>query len=137
MSYKLIFNSVYKYDSNLTGITVGVVLKYADKAVDIDVKIDTGATHCIFRREIAEALCLNVKDGIAKDFVLANGSILQTYGTELNITVENINYDTIVYFAVNDDLIRDVLGRNGFLYLVRLGLIDYESTLYLSKYDEA
>ncbi len=79
----------------------------------------------------------SVKDGITKDFVLANGSILQTYGHELNITVENINYNTIVYFAVNDDLIRDVLGRNGFLYLVRLGLIDYDSTLYLSKYDEA
>lgn len=136
MPYKLFFNSFYNYDSTLTGITIEVILKYGDKSVDIDAKIDTGASHCIFRRQIAEALCINVEEGIAKNFSLANGSILNTYGYELNVSLLDINYDTIVYFAANDDLVRDVLGRNGFLYLVRLGIIDYDSTLYLSKYDE-
>lgn len=136
MSHKLSFNLLYNYNSNLTGITVPLILQFADKSVDIDAKIDTGATHCIFRRQIAEALCLDLEKGIAKNFALANASILQTYGHELNLSILDITYTTIVYFAVNEDLTRDVLGRNGFLYLFRLGIIDYDSALYISKYDD-
>jgi hypothetical protein len=52
------------------------------------------------------------------------------------LSVLDITYDAIVYFAVNEDLTRDVLGRNGFLYLFRVGIVDYDSALYLSKYDD-
>lgn len=136
MSHKLSFNLLYNYNSNLTGITLPLILRTSDKSVDIDVKIDTGASHCLFRRQIAEALCLDLESGIAKNFALANGYLIETYGHELSLSILDITYDTTVYFAVNEDLTRDVLGRNGFLYLFRLGIIDYDSALYISKYDE-
>ncbi len=135
MPHNLSFNTLYNYNSNLTGITVPIILRFADKSVDIDAKIDTGATHCIFRRQIAEALCLDVENGTPKSFALANGSLLYTYGHELTLSILDITYDTTVYFAQHEDLTRDVVGRNGFLYLLKIAIVDYDSGLYISKYD--
>lgn len=41
-----------------------------------------------------------------------------------------------VYFAKEESFTRNVLGRQGFLDRVKLGLIDYEGKLLLSAYSE-
>jgi hypothetical protein len=136
VSYRLSFHAAYDYDTSLSGITVPVVLRTGNKAVDVDAKIDTGATHCIFRRAIADGLCLEVESGMEKKFSMPNGTYLLTYGHELSLSVLGLTYDATVYFAKHDDLVRDVLGRNGFLLLIRLGIIDYDAKLFISMYDD-
>jgi len=42
----------------------------------------------------------------------------------------------LVYFYDNPKVTRNVLGRNGWLNRVRLGLVDHDSVLFLSAYDE-
>jgi hypothetical protein len=41
-----------------------------------------------------------------------------------------------VYFAAHESFTRNVLGRSGWLDQVRLGIVEYESKLYLSRYGE-
>jgi hypothetical protein len=48
----------------------------------------------------------------------------------------NYSFDVMVYFAVEASFKRNVLGRGGWLDHVRLGLVDYQGELYLSRYAE-
>jgi len=45
-------------------------------------------------------------------------------------------YETTVYFAKDYNFNRNILGRQGWLDRVRLGLIDYDGKLYLSEYND-
>jgi hypothetical protein len=42
-----------------------------------------------------------------------------------------------VYFAADDGFTRDVLGRQGWMPQLKLGLVDYEGRLYVGRYDRA
>ena len=42
----------------------------------------------------------------------------------------------MVYFAAPADFSRSVVGRSGWLQHFRLGLIDYDTMLLLSHYDD-
>ena len=46
------------------------------------------------------------------------------------------SFDVTVYFAAHESFTRNVLDRRGWLDQVRLGLVEYQSKLYLSRYDE-
>jgi hypothetical protein len=41
-----------------------------------------------------------------------------------------------VYFAADAAFSRNVLGRQGWIDRIRLGLVDYEGKLYLSDYSD-
>jgi hypothetical protein len=63
------------------------------------------------------------------------GSFL-TFGHEVTLVTLGLAFEVMVYFAEDYGLSRNLLGRNGWLQQVRLGLCDYEEMLYLSPYDE-
>lgn len=52
------------------------------------------------------------------------------------MAVLGLAYDTTVYFADDPQFGRNVLGRQGWLDCVQLGLIDYDGKLYLSDYND-
>ena len=58
------------------------------------------------------------------------------YGHEVTLSVADFEFDTVVFFASDAEITRNVLGRFGWLDRVVLGLVDYEGRLYLSRYDE-
>ena len=62
------------------------------------------------------------------------GSFL-TFGHWVNLTVEGLQFDSIVFFAADESHKRNVLGRNGWLDRVVIGINDYDGKLYLSRYD--
>ncbi len=45
------------------------------------------------------------------------------------------DFESIVYFAANPGLPRNLLGREGWLQKVMLAVIDYDAAVYLSHYD--
>jgi hypothetical protein len=47
-----------------------------------------------------------------------------------------LEFDSVVYFAADYGLSRNLLGREGWLQKVRLGIVDYETTIYLSPYQK-
>ncbi|MEW6213494.1 MAG: hypothetical protein AB1631_34685, partial [Acidobacteriota bacterium] len=105
-----------------------------EKDVSFTAKIDSGASYCIFERRHGKALGLNIESGLLQPISTATDRFI-TYGHEITLSVAGFEFDSIVYFAADDAIKRNVLGRHGWLDRVVLGLIDYEGKLLLSQYN--
>ncbi len=135
MAEILEFDVVHEYSLFKIGITVDATLQNGDLSVDIDAKIDTGSTYCIFERHYGERLDLNIESGLQMTIGTATGTF-KAFGHELILSVLGIETVSTVYFAENDYFDRNVLGRIGWLDRVKLGLIEQEGKLFLSEYSK-
>ena len=129
------FAEQYDYDTLKIGITVPVTLNLGEENVVFEAKIDTGAENCIFERIHGERLGLVIESGKKQNFITVAGNFV-AYAHEVNLSVLEIEFHTRVYFAESEYFTRSVLGRQGWLNRVKLGLIDYEGKLLLSAYGE-
>ena len=120
---------------NADAISIPIVL-ISDSFTFVDVigKLDTGSTFCIFERHIADLLNINLEDAIETRIRTATG-IFYVFGKEITLSVFDYEWTTTVYFAESESFGLNILGRIGFLDHLRLGLIDYEQTLYCGIYD--
>ncbi|MCG3161445.1 MAG: hypothetical protein JMDDDDMK_02628 [Acidobacteria bacterium] len=135
MPFQLSFDLRHKYKSSDDGITVEANLQRGDLFVVADAKIDCGAEVCLFSREIGERLGIEIESGLPKILGTLTGDFLG-YGHELTIKTLGFEFQSIVYFSEFENLPRNFLGRNGWLRLVRLAIIDYDEELYLSLYND-
>ncbi|MGI8495912.1 MAG: hypothetical protein ACR2L1_11470 [Pyrinomonadaceae bacterium] len=130
------FDILHEYSLYKTGITVEAILKIGALFVDVEAKIDTGSTYCVFERHHGEGLNLEIENGNPIEIGTATGSF-RAYGHELTISVLGIETVSTVYFAESDYFDRNVLGRIGWLDRVKLGLIEQEGKLFLSQYNKS
>ena len=133
MSHQLTFEKLAEYDAGKFGITVEATLKFNQESVVFAAKIDTGSTNCVFERRIGEQLGLEIEAGLPKYIGTATGRFL-TYEHDVTLSVLGFDFDILACFAENDAFDKNILGRYGFLMQTKLGLVDYEGKLYLSKY---
>ena len=61
MLFRSEFDLVHEYGLYKIGRTVDATLQNGDFSVDIDAKIDTGSTYCVFERHHGEGLDLDMK----------------------------------------------------------------------------
>ena len=106
------FDLVHEYSLYEIGITVDAALQNGEYSVDVDAKIDTGSTYCIFERHYGECLDLNIENGNLAEIGTATGSF-RAYGHEVTLTVLGIETVSNVYFAESEYFDRNVLGRIG------------------------
>lgn len=132
---RLTFEREYAYNIEADGIELPVALSTLNETIELLAKLDTGATNCIFAREVGEALGFHIESGEIRRFSTATGSFT-TYGHGVTLRCLGVEVDTEVYFAVDLDFQRNVLGRRGWLEQVRLALIDYERRLFVSPYSK-
>jgi predicted aspartyl protease len=135
MAYQLSFTCLSSYDAGNSGITIPIRLDYTEGAVTLEAKLDTGATECVFARRHGESLGLDIDNGERLRINTATGTFT-AYRHEVTMTVLAYSFDVRVCFAEDEQFNRNVLGRHGFLDRVRIGVVDYEGKLYLSRYDE-
>ena len=102
----------------------------------IRAKLDTGSTFCVFQRLYADLLGLDAKRGVPQRINTATESFA-AYGHEITLSVGQLEWQGVVYFAEDENFPVNVVGRRNFLDHLRVGLVDYEQLLYLSSYDEA
>lgn len=133
MSEILEFDITHHYDLSEVGIPLKVRLSYGGNEEEFIAKIDTGSTFCVFRKRHGEVLGIEIEKGIPAELGTAMGSF-RAFGHELTLTVLGIETVSTVYFAEEDFFDRNVLGRIGWLDRVKLGLIEQEGKLFLSKY---
>lgn len=127
------FDKLLFYNAGESGITVQTTLRFSDKNVSFPAKLDTGSSFCIFERKFGEELGLEIEKGLFQRVGTATGTFV-VYGFRVILQIEDFQFDSLVYFAENESFRRNVLGRRGWLELVKIGLIDYEGKLYLSRY---
>ncbi|MCU1267880.1 MAG: hypothetical protein JWM21_4198 [Acidobacteria bacterium] len=132
--YQLEFEKLLNYDVGEPGITLHANLRLRDQILDVPVKVDTGASCCIFERRLGEQLGLDIDRGMRQSFGTATGAFV-AFGHEVTLSVAEYEFDTIVFFPFDYEIGRNVLGRFGWLDRVVLGLVDYEGRLYVQRYD--
>jgi hypothetical protein len=135
VAYTFTFLNKHSYNTTKTGITVPVELIYGSNVVQVDAKLDTGATFCIFERTYGEMLGLDVESGEPETVSTANGAF-EVFGHPLTMTTLGFQFEAMVYFAAEESIGRNVLGRRGFIEQLRLCLIEHDGELYVSKYDD-
>lgn len=135
MSHLLLFDHLIPYDPVDSGISLKVSLQINlnSHIEEIPSKVDTGSTYCVFQREYGELLGLIIEAGLPVSIGTATNPLI-AYGHEVALLVQSYTIDTMVYFA-KDRIPRNILGRHGFLEHFCIAVIDYESKLYLSEYN--
>ena len=128
------FELLHEYDAGKAGITIPLALRVGSEPVKVRAKLDTGSTYCVFRRELGEELGLTIEQGTPETISTATGSFT-AYGHSLMLEVLGFELEVVVYFAAHYELVRNVLGRFGFMQQLRLGIVDYEGRLYIGRYD--
>ena len=71
--YRLDFSHKLSYASRAEGISLEVRLKSGRQAVSLLAQVDTGASNCLFKREHAELLGLDIEAGQSIFFSSATG----------------------------------------------------------------
>lgn len=133
MSYQMAFDTLVHYDPGQPSITVAVTLSLSQERIHCEAKVDTGASLCIFARQLGEALGLEIESGMRQLVGTVTGTFV-VYLHEVNLSVAGLECSAFVGCAEEEKFQRNVLGRRGFLEHVTLGLIGYEGQLYLSQY---
>ena len=131
---QLTFDQEHQYANDDDGIPLEVTLSYAGYEVDVWAKVDPGASVCLFSHEIGQKLGIPIEQGIPIRLGGLGGS-LEAFGHEVILQTGDIAFQSLVYFAKYPGLQRNLLGRQGWLRNLRLGVIDYDNLLYLSAYD--
>src|SRR5262245_17101628 len=135
MPYQLTFSIRQVYDDHADGVTVETRLSYGSEWINCQAKLDPGAQVCLFSREIGDELGLEIEAGHYKLLGTLTGT-LSAYGHFVRLQTLGLEFDSMLYFAQDYGLPRNLLGREGWLQKVRLAIVDYDATLYLSTYDE-
>ncbi len=133
VSESLTFDKTHYYNTLKPGITLTAILHYQQESVECEARLDTGSSHCIFKRAHGELLGLDIESTVAENIGTVTGSFKAHLHT-VTIEVLGIRSEATVYFAADEHFTRSVLGRIGWLDRVKLGLIDYEAKLLLSPY---
>lgn len=133
----LTFRSKFDYSNAREGIEVEIALAVdGARTVRLRAKVDTGASFCIFQREYAEQLGIEVERGQHQEVRTANGGSFSVYGHMVTLFCLDWQFQTMVYFAAMEEFKRNVVGRSGWLQYFRLGLVDHDAILFLSHYDD-
>ena len=109
--YQLEFSTAHSYGSGREGISVPVLMKSGSNSVRIAASIDTGATFCMFRNELAEALGLDLANATSKRFRTAAGSF-EAFGHGVEISVLGIATFSTVYFFADESINKNVPRAN-------------------------
>lgn len=136
MPTAITFAEIWHYPDDSAGITIPTLLGYGNRIVTATAKIDTGAEFCLFDRDYGERLGLPIEEGIPLSLETLTGA-LEAFGHEVTIQTLGLTFQSVIYFSRHAGLPRNLLGRNGWLRNVRLGVIDYDNQIFLSSYDEA
>ena len=132
--YELRFQHQYLYSLNQFGVSLPVYVRSGSLKTHVMAKLDMGADVCLFERRVAIMLDIEVEKGDPRWLETLTGSFL-AYGHEVTLTVLEMSFVLTIYFAANDAINRNLLGRS-WVRLTRMGVVDYDGKLFLSAYDD-
>jgi hypothetical protein len=90
---------------------------------------------CRFQRELGERLGISIENGTRVNLGSLAGS-LPAYDHSVTLYTLALEFESVVYFAAEYGLERNLLGREGWLQKIRVAIVDYDSTVYFSHYDQ-
>lgn len=134
MNFDLSFEKLIYYDTGKPSISLDIKLQLGNLSSRFEAKVDTGSTFCVFARKYGEELGIEIEQGTPQSISTSTGSFT-AFGHGVTIITDDLEFDSIVFFAENESFSRNVLGRHGWLDRVIIGINDYDGKFYLSKYE--
>ena len=86
LAHQLSFSELHRYDLGKAGISIPVWLRFGNKVVNLEARVDTGPTYCVFRRAIGDLLGLDIESGSPQLMSTPTGGF-ETYGHEVDVAV--------------------------------------------------
>lgn len=123
MGFTVEYDAREMLDQNEQGLVLSVVLRWGETGVRCKAKLDTGAGYCVFAREHAENLGLEIESGHPVRLSTLTGNTVG-YGHEVTMIAMEMELTGICYFFENPAIRRSFLGRNGWLNKLRVGIDD-------------
>jgi hypothetical protein len=77
---------------------------------------------------MANVLALRLSADLSRD-------LEPLWGHQLYLEALGIRLESYVFFAADAGMSKNVLGRRGWLDMLKVGIIDYDGELYLSRYE--
>jgi len=134
MAIQLLFTVSRHFKTTEVGITIPCVLERNGRLVEVDAKVDPGSEFCLFNREAADELGIEVEDGYAIRLNTLTGN-LTAYAHSVTLRTLGINFESLVLFHPAYDTRRNLLGRVGWLNNLHLALTMDDETIYLKSID--
>lgn len=133
MAHHLSFDRMVNYDSGHSGISFAVELRMGKFGLSVPAKVDTGSTHCLFMETVGRELGIEIETGEPLTISTVTGSF-RSYGHWVTLVSEELEFDSMLFFAADQRLGRNILGRYGWLDRMIIGINDYDGKLYLSRH---
>ena len=114
------FDYSHHYADHPDGLWIPVALQSGQVIHKTFACVDTGASVCLFSREIGELLGLDVEQGEYQRLGTLAGW-LDAFGHEVGLQTLDIALNSTVHFARDYGLPRNLLGRLGWLNNSALG----------------
>jgi hypothetical protein len=133
--YTLGFSNRHFYTTSNSIVVPVSLTSDRSRSIEVVASLDTGSTCCIFERECATLLGLQLTSGVETRVATATG-YFYCYGHELTLSVFDLEWQAVVYFAEMEAFALNVVGRAGFLDRLQIGIVDYEQLLYLGLYNQ-
>lgn len=99
MAHQLEFDRIFRDDLGRDGFFLPVTLHLGEDQAHLEAQIDTGASCCIFGRDLGESLGLDVESGFRQEINTVTGAFT-TYGHTVTVSVLGFDFEAVVYFAV-------------------------------------
>ncbi|HWQ33312.1 MAG TPA: aspartyl protease family protein [Blastocatellia bacterium] len=131
------YSHLYDYSRfSSRGITLPVTLiSGTGNLLDLRGILDTGSPFCVLEKHNAEMLGLDLLSGSAQRISTAAGSFT-AYGHEVIIQLFDYQWEATVYFHESEGFSRNIPGRTGFADHLRIGLVDYDETIFIGLYGD-
>jgi hypothetical protein len=132
--YALEFSNRHLYTTSNSIVVPVSLTSDRSRSIEVMASLDTGSTCCVFARKCATLLGLQLTSGVETRIATATGHFY-CYGHELTLSVFDLEWQAIVYFAEMEAFSLNVVGRTGFLDRLQIGIVDYEQLLYLGLHN--
>lgn len=130
MEFQLNFPLRRRFQTTDVGIVIPCSLERNGIIVDTSAKVDLGAEYCLFNRDLAESLQIEVEDGFPISLSTLAGSFTGFAHTVVLNTFD-FQFESTVLFNPAYDAGRNILGRIGWLNNLNLGLTMDDEMIYL------
>ncbi|MEK7834384.1 MAG: hypothetical protein AAB401_25070 [Acidobacteriota bacterium] len=130
MEFQLNFPIRRHFRTSETGIVIPCTLWSGNLVTDSHAKVDSGSEYCLFQREVAEELQIEVENGFPVGLNTLTGS-LTCYAHTVLLGTFGIQFESVVLFHPGRNTSRNILGRIGWLNNLHLGLTMDDDMIYL------
>ena len=134
MAFRVSSSRRHSYAGPGDTISVPVVLRSGEEMIDLVANLDTGAAYCLFERKYAEVLGIEVERGVPMSFATAN-SRFEAFGHEVTLGTLDLEVHSLVFFFADANIVKNVLGRHGWLDRLNVGIVDHDQLLYVGRDD--